>query len=113
MPSKRERKQTLKNAMNILKRKVAKQPKSSKKTTTKKSLKGFFKKSIKNTLKKLTSSRKKPKKNAKKNKKIKGGGVGMPIEYFGGLENSTQWDLQGGNTTWGSSEGLTRGGTMV
>jgi hypothetical protein len=93
---------TLKKAMKVLKSKIEK-PK-----TKKRSFKHFFKK----TLKKMNFSKKNKQKN-KKGRKIKGGGVAMPIEYFGGIENPSQWDLIGGNTTWGSSQGLSRGGTML
>ena len=115
MPSKPKQSPTLKKAISILKSKIE-IPK-----TKKKSFIQFFKNSLKKIKPSQKPSKKPSKKSSKKTnkrknkkgKKMKGGGVGMPIEYFGGLENVSQWDLAGGNTTWGSSEGLSRAGSML
>ena len=76
-------------------RSLKKTLKSNSRSTTKK-MSG--KKSKKTTKRQKIQKKSKNQKN-RKIKKIKGGGVGMPAEYFGGNVNNNLWDDVGGYST--------------
>ena len=44
---------------------------------------------------------------------MKGGGVGMPLEYFGGTEKTGIWDYNLGNSTSVGGDGFARAGFEV